>query len=60
MNNGFYFVQNTITLLSFAALLFRFNALLALIPFFRRDDSGLHRAVAIRAVELPLAVVARA
>ncbi|MBP7688946.1 MAG: ABC transporter ATP-binding protein, partial [Thermoflexales bacterium] len=25
MNNGFYFVQNTITLLSFAALLFRFN-----------------------------------
>ena len=33
MNNGFYFVQNTITLLSFAALLFRFNALLALILF---------------------------
>jgi ATP-binding cassette subfamily B protein len=33
MNNGFYFIQNTITLLSFAALLFRFNALLALILF---------------------------
>lgn len=33
MNDGFYFVQNTITLLSFAALLFRFNALLALILF---------------------------
>lgn len=33
MNNGFYFVQNTITLLSFAALLLRFNALLALILF---------------------------
>jgi ATP-binding cassette, subfamily B, bacterial len=33
MNNGFYFVQNTITLVSFAALLFRFNALLALILF---------------------------
>ena len=33
MNNGFYFVQNVITLLSFAALLFRFNALLALILF---------------------------
>jgi ATP-binding cassette subfamily B protein len=33
MNNGFYFVQSTLTLLSFAALLLRFNALLALILF---------------------------
>ena len=33
MNNGFYFVQNLITLLSFAALLLHFNALLALILF---------------------------
>ena len=33
MNNGFYFVQNTITLLSFAALLLRFSPILALILF---------------------------
>lgn len=33
MNNGFYFLQNTITLLSFAALLLRFNVFLALILF---------------------------
>jgi ATP-binding cassette subfamily B protein len=33
MNDGFYFIQNTITLLSFAALLLRFNVWLALILF---------------------------
>lgn len=33
MNNGFYFVQNVITLLSFAALLLRFSPILALILF---------------------------
>jgi ATP-binding cassette subfamily B protein len=33
MNDGFYFIQNTITLLSFAALLLRFSPLLALILF---------------------------
>jgi ATP-binding cassette subfamily B protein len=33
MNNGFYIVQNLITLLSFAALLLTFNAWLALILF---------------------------
>jgi ATP-binding cassette subfamily B protein len=33
MNNGFYFVQNLITLLSFAALLLRFSPILALILF---------------------------
>jgi ATP-binding cassette subfamily B protein len=33
MNNGFYFAQNLITLLSFAALLLRFSPILALILF---------------------------
>ncbi len=33
VNDGFYLVQNTITLLSFGAVLFRFNPLLALILF---------------------------